>query len=347
MSQNIIYKYTFVSKKPYYESFVYRDVFQIIPHELSLKSENQLMDYHYLNVIEINLNRFYEVIYESVDISKIFFNCQKLESNHEKIFSLSEASPLFIKDHYISLPKWILLNILTVFSNYKHFDYTDEISEGWYKKIPFKDSEFEWGKKWLPEDGIRILSFTSFSEYVELVDRANYLKQVSESKEKVNFPDDIYKKLDTFFNLKEEIRECFLASVVLFNQAISSHTRFGSLSIVSFVSSIENLVQFEHRNNAIAKCDHCHQEIYRVTKKFNDFVNSNTVGFYSQNELKQMLGDVYAKRSSIVHKGRLFPHEKSSPLWTENYFDFCIMEKGCESLTRFILNSWISKHYTQ
>ncbi|MBU3928530.1 MAG: hypothetical protein KKB74_12050 [Bacteroidetes bacterium] len=347
MSQNIIYKYTFVSKKPYFEMFKYKNVFQIIPHLLTLKSENTLIEYHYLNILEINLNEFYKLVNTEVNINKIFSDYETLEAQTEKAITLSQAEPLIKMDHFIAYPKWIILNVLTVLTNYKHFDYSEEISDGWFKKLPPKGKKIEWGKKLLPDDGIRIQSYSSSkNSTVEMIESSEYLKTVSESGEKIKYPSDIYVKLDYFFYLDENDRECYISSIALFNQAINSHSIFGSQSIVSFVSSIENLVHFTHRNTKVEKCNCCNQDKYRVTKKFNDFVDLYSEGFYTRNELKKMIGDVYAKRSSIVHKGNLFPHELALPLWSENYFDSSLLKVGFESLTRYVLNQWLRKYCT-
>ena len=342
MTKNIFCRYTFITKIPYNETYKYKDVFQVIPHELTLNNDYSIRNNHCLNAIEINLNKFYELLNPEIDINKIFLDYKKLEN---KTIDLSQAYPVILKDHYTSLPNWIILNVLSVFTNFNHFDYSDQISEGWYKKIPFKRKKLEFGKKWLPENGNRISSFTiAINESIELIESSKYSKQICESGEKIYYPIDITERLNNFFKLQEEERSCYLTSIVLFKQALSNHTKFGSMSLVSLVSSIENLVFFTYRNTKIQKCECCQQERYKVTKKFNDFVKLYSEGFYTKKVIKEMIGDIYARRSSIVHKGMLFPHENSSSSFSkEKYFDseIVIMEIGCASLTRYILNKWL------
>lgn len=345
MGTDILYKYTFVSKIPYLEIFKYKDVFQVVPHELTIESENTLADYHYFNTLEVNLNNFYELFDSNVNIKSIFSNYDKFESNNRDTISLSEAGPLIVKEHYVEYPKWLILNLMSVVIKYKHFDYSEEKSDAWFMELPFKKGNPKWGRKMIPDNVKRIQSeSSSISKTVERIDSCEYWTQVYTNEVKIKHPDDIVKNIELFLSLPAEGKECYLTSITIFNQALSTNKLFGSQSIVSFVTSIENLVDFTYKDAKVEKCECCQQDRYRVTKKFNDFIDLYSEGFYSRKGLKKIIGDVYAKRSSIVHKGSLFPHETSLPLWEEGYFNSGIIELGIESQIRYVLNQWLKKY---
>lgn len=339
----MFFRYTFLTNIPYKESYKYKDVFQIFPNELSLKEESYLGDYHYLNYIEINLIRFYELINSDVKIQNVMQDYKELiEGNNESI-DISQIGPLIRREHYKAMPKWIIIRLLSVFTNFLHFDYDEHNLDGWFRKLPPDGSEIEWGKKWIPIYDIEIQSFSTnlFSD-IETINDLEYSKSIDEFGGRIKYPKNINTKFDNYFRIPINAREVYTDSVVMFVQARSIRNIQSSLSVVALTSAIENLVNFKHKDIKIDKCDSCGQEKYKVTKKFNDFIKENTLGYYSQKEIKGLIGDIYARRSLIVHKGELFQHEKGNPIWSDKYFDETLVEVGFISLTRYILNYWIT-----
>jgi hypothetical protein len=340
------HQYTFLTNIPYTESYKYKNVFQIIPSNLSIEEESKLRNCHYLNYLEINLLAFFELVDSDVNILNVLENYRSLMDKNDISINLSQAGPIIFREYYLNSPKWLIIKLLSVFTNYFHFDYSDEILDGWFRKLPPNEEGIEWGKKWLPVNDVDISLFSSNScNKIEKCLDSEYSKIVHDSGTKIIFPESIDEKFDNYFNASKDERKAFNDSIVLFNHAMSIHENLSSLAIVSLVSAIENLVNFKHRNDKIENCECCGQPKYRVTKKFNDFIKDNTEGYLNESDIKKYIGDIYSRRSSIVHSGKLFVHERGMPLWEANYFESIVELKGTFSLVRYILNFWIKTLY--
>ncbi|MBE7630515.1 hypothetical protein G1K46_12515 [Tenacibaculum finnmarkense] len=341
------YRYPILTKIPYTDFFRYRDIFQIIPfkeEEFNLK----LSEYHFVNILEINLEELFKYIDKSIDIQLLFIeNNELLESGKESI-NLTEAEPLIKFDYYINYAKSLVIEILSTITIFEHFDYPNETSNGWFREINPKNKEItvKWGKKWLPISNSPIKSFskTLLFNKIEENNSLQYFKTIGSSYKKIKFPSDIEEKLNNFFKLDIEVRDVLNNSFIYFLHANHIKEDFPSLAIVSLINSIENLVNYNHKNTKVQKCNECGQDRYRITKKFNDFLDENLQGYYSRKEIKGMIGDIYSKRSKIVHTGNLYKSEKNKPIWEDSLLDSTLDLTVIITVTRIVINSWIKNY---
>jgi hypothetical protein len=343
------YRYPVLTKTPYTDFFRYRDIFQILPFQEEEFNLN-LSEYHFVSILEINLEELFKYVDKSIDFQQIFIeNNQLLESGKESI-NLTEAEPLIKCDHYINYAKSLVLGILSTITLFEHFDYPNETSNGWFREIPPKNKELtiKWGKKWLPISNSPIESFskTQFFNRIEEKNPLEYFKTIDSSYKKIKFPSDIEEKLNKFFTLDIEVREVLDNSFTYFLHANHVKDDFPSLAIVSLVNSIENLVNYNHKNTTVEKCNECGQDRFRITKKFNDFLDKNLEGYYSRKEIGGMIGDIYSKRSKIVHTGNLYKSEKNKPIWEGSLLDSTSDIIVIIAVTRIVINSWIKNYCT-
>ncbi|PHN04377.1 HEPN domain-containing protein [Flavilitoribacter nigricans] len=342
----MFYQYPVLTKTPYREAFVYRDVFQIFPDE-DFNEEIELGDYHHMSLLEVDLGKFYELFQSYLDIGEVLKRAENLRDSGIETINLEQAAPLIMEDHFVLLPKYLITKLLTVFTNFHHFDYSGENEDGWFRILPPNGEKIQWGKKWLPRNRKEITAFSeSPRKGIEKVSFDDYSKRVSDIGDKINYPLDIERRFDAYFELDKESQDVFNDSVVFFNQAINIQDDLSSLAIVSLVTSIEGLVNLKFKDFAVETCDCCGQNRYRTTRKFNDFVKENSIGFYSKSKIRKMIGDIYARRSSIVHTGKLFAHERGKPIWEKGIFQNRIVLIGALGLVRYILNYWILNNPT-
>ena len=343
------YRYPVLTKRPYTDFFRYRNIFQILPYEEE-EFNLKLSEYHFVSILEINLEELFKYVDKSIDVQLLFVeNNELLESGKESI-NLTEAAPLIKFDHYINYAKSLVIGVLSTITLFEHFDYPNETSNGWFREIPPQNKEFivKWGGKCLPISNSQIESFskTQLFNRIEEKNPLEYFKTLDSNYKKIKFPSDIEDKLNKFFNLEIEVREVLDNSFTYFLHANHVKEDFPSLAIVSLVNSIENLVNYNHKNTTVEKCNECGQDRFRITKKFNDFLDENLEGYYSRKEIKGMIGDIYSKRSKIVHTGNLYKSEKNKPIWEGSLLDSKLDLTVTIAVTRIVINSWIKNYCT-
>lgn len=341
----MVYSFIIFSKEPYKESYSFGNVFQIFPSEESVSEIDKPSDFHHRNILEINLDKFYSLYDEGINIQKIHNEATKINFGVKNVINLSEAAPLFHESHYIHYPKEIICRLLTLFTNHYHFDYNDTPTLGWFRKIPSESHEVAWGQFWNVGGSEKMGGFTNIQhEGITKVPDEDYYKRPLPSKW-VSYPYGINDKFHSYFQLSEEDRDIFNSSIIFFYYAVRLRREMSSLSILSLTSSIENLVNFKHKDDSIEKCSNCGQLQFRVTKKFNDFMQENSKGFYSKNEIQKFIGDIYNLRSAIVHKGKVSEAEKNKPIWERRYFDYEHETTIGILQARYVLNNWLKEYY--
>ena len=123
------------------------------------------------------------------------------------------------------------------------------------------------------------------------------------SKSGIILPEDITSALDTYYGLDANSRKSVFAAMTLISNGINLGIQYQSLGFISYITSIETLVNFEYKNLKVEYCKECGQPQYKVRKKFLDllakYVSSSEK---SQSKFKKM----YDLRSKIAHTGELF-----------------------------------------
>lgn len=217
--------------------------------------------------------------------------------------------------------------IMTALSNFEFFTY-DSLAQNWGVVAPNKSfnsmttediAEFNVNARnsiWMGVAGYmyeefsidRIVSELSILEgNVMMKPDENPLyftdNPIEEDKDKILFHKDITKVLDSYYALDNKVRKNVYSAIVLIANAIKLGIYYQSLGFVSFISSIETMVDLENRNVKVHHCKNCGQPIYSVKKKFIDYL----VKYVSSTEnSKKKFSDLYKLRSKIAHTGKLF-----------------------------------------
>ncbi len=118
----------------------------------------------------------------------------------------------------------------------------------------------------------------------------------------VKFPNYTDVAINNFFALDDEARETVNSAASLISNGVELRTKMRSLSFISFVSSIETMVNYEFKGVPIDACNNCGQPRYKVVKKFKDYLAK-----YASNSssTKKEVDKIYSLRSTIAHTGLL------------------------------------------
>ena len=124
-----------------------------------------------------------------------------------------------------------------------------------------------------------------------------------EGEEVVKFSQLISAAFHNYFALGNDEKQIVDAAVSLITNGIDLRNKMKSLSFISFVSSIETMVNHEFRDEEVKRCETCGTQQFRVMGKFRDYL----LKYASDNpETKKEVTDIYYIRSKIVHTGLLF-----------------------------------------
>lgn len=201
-----------------------------------------------------------------------------------------------------------ILLLLTCITNQRFFRYS--YRQAWFisfgTKAQIKEpSVSEWRQEFYLDHGFDqdIEQFTNIPiAHIPKIDINLYYNNRRPNNEALNLPENITALLDGYFNLQDDAKRSFLTSCSLMEQGMKLWAEHMSLSITAFVSAIETLIAFDHKDDKVEKCDSCGQEKYKVTQKFTDFYakyGSDTP------EFKKYATKIYQFRSKILHKGEL------------------------------------------
>lgn len=151
-------------------------------------------------------------------------------------------------------------------------------------------------------------------------------------------PDLFSDILDAYYSLDQNDKSAFLKSVTIFKNAIKIKSISPSISFACFVSSIESLVDYIHKDVKIEKCKECSAPRYAVTRKFTEFLTK-----YSSNteELISFYKKSYTQRSKILHAGALFLGEHIPTGWAESDWEAYHMNSGIERICRIAFTNWV------
>lgn len=148
--------------------------------------------------------------------------------------------------------------------------------------------------------------------------------------------------IEKYYNLDSEEKKIARKALKLFYDGIKLEVEYPSLSFISMISAIENLISFYCKEKKIKPCDHCGQPMFKVRKKFLLF----TQKFLGNDEdgLRRYLDKLYGLRSYIVHEGmlllseeRLLTGEREIDPRRDDYW----IRINTTLITRLILINWI------
>lgn len=290
------YRRTIVfSKRPLKEAFCYRDVFIIqpitranIPHSPYAKHYPAFLDYR---IDEKEGLEEYDLMQKDIDKAK-------------KICSL-----------------------LTALSNFEFFTYNSNMSQWGFvaPSVSFeelsKEEEDRYNETaktsvWVPfavytypefaqDCVINSLSILGDNTEMNLDENPLYFTDnpIQEQKEKVTFQEKLTDVLDSFYSLPEDDQRTVYSAIVLVANGIKLGVQHQSIGFVSFISSIETMIDFENKQAKKEFCEACGQPKYSVRKKFLDYLAK----YVSRTDTsKKKFDRLYKLRSNIAHTGKLF-----------------------------------------
>lgn len=200
-----------------------------------------------------------------------------------------------------------LLLLLTAFGNFRMF--TPSNHQGWFIShgtagTEVADKSPHWGQECYFVPGYQ-LSSEGFTEPkappVIQSDPSAYWGSALDQPR--GFPSIISDLLDAAHMISDDAKLALLASCSLLDQGISLWQTHPSLSFASCVSSLEALIEFEHKAQKLEPCPKCEHKHFQVTKKFLEFFakyGSPTP------EFRKYAKKIYDYRSEILHCGKLF-----------------------------------------
>lgn len=153
-----------------------------------------------------------------------------------------------------------------------------------------------------------------------------------------SIPDIFDEILDTYYSLGQDDKIALLKSATLFSNAKKIYQISPSISFACFVSSIESLVGYIHKDVKIENCKECSTPRYSVTRKFTDFLRRYTS---DSSEFIKFYRDSYSKRSRILHAGDLFFGEHEPINWDERDWQSHHMTFGIERICRIAITNWL------
>lgn len=307
------------SKTPLKTHFRFKDLFQIFPCEYPNAPKSQYADDFPL-IIEYWIDED-----ENPELSE----------DYEKIKWF--AAPAANKINRLNK----LTRLLTSITNHRFFSYQNR--EGMYGMV-MPDGEIDSSindesPKWIlpiiaypdyPND----MKITEFSKQIhsdsEFIEHKEYFVDdpIDDKKKVITFPNSIHQILTNYFDLTNEKRKIIDAVNHLISNGIEIKFRMKSISFLTFVSSIETIINLEYKINKLdieidcdvcqsiksspVTCPKCGKPVWGIAAKFREFCKKYIAqGEESFKKYKR----IYNLRSQIAHSGELLLGDEQTD-WT-------------------------------
>lgn len=291
LAERTFYKVIVFCSNPLIGKFRFNDLFQIYP----LKSEYAPTS---------GLVKFYPVVLE--------YHLGKIEAEPVPKGLEDVAQELTLLKHNSNVQKEIL-NLLSIISNY-HF-FVPDVMPQWFINLDESKSKDEIDSQ-VSQPGLNIYTYpqlqaetkiTTFStvDYpnVELVQHQDYYSHFGlDVDEVVKFPEHIDATIHKYYTVVGEEYEAVISAIAQIVNGIDLRDRMKSLSFLSFVSSIETMVNFENKNVQVDSCKSCGQPMFKVMSKFREYIFKYGI---DNDKLKKEVDKIYSLRSKMVHAGLL------------------------------------------
>jgi len=261
-----------------------------------------------------------------------------------------------------------ITRLLTAITNHRIHNYSDtELKWG----IPLPDntedekvnnstSSLIMGLYYYPNIGSD-LKIDKFSDErhkrIELVSHKLYYTNdpFDDKNKEIKFPDSIYIILEKYFSLDLNSKKIIDSICHLTCNGVDLKTKMKSISFISFVSSIETLVNFEYKDQKDAiefechdcqtiksspiVCHKCGRPIWGVKAKFKRFLKTYVA---SSEDAQTKFNRIYNLRSNIVHNGMLLLGDEQMDWAKSNKADSQFMTHlETMQLARLSLVNWL------
>ena len=267
------------SYKPLTERYKYKNIFQILPPNKGWKQPKYLLGEHPF-VIEYDnsyIRPFLKETEREKDINPEFLKNVDAKGRREWAF---------LKELYAAL---------TVFTAHYFFE-----------NNKYSQNRRQLGKRYFYHN----FQNTNKPE-IERLDLVDSFEKARLLGEKIYFPDSIDHLFDKYFSLKDEALDVLRISILLIYKSYEIRSISPSLSLVSLISSIENIVNFEGKDIKFPHCPECNKVRSSLSKRFNDFV----IKYSYTTDTKMMKKNaefIYKLRSKIAHAGQLLYYDYAS-----------------------------------
>lgn len=260
-----------------------------------------------------------EYSFDEMDIETL----RKVRTEGLSSSSYIPEDAFFVTDYYrskqqeiLSILSVITRNLVTTESPARHWvrEGDNAIQPGRFSdSLHFFDGYSRLGTWFSTQDSLEI----------SLVNSTTYYNQTGNAGGSFALSDATISLLETYFDLNDDEKRAFLSACVLFSKALEAKTVSVSLTYIGIVSSLEALIDFEHRGEKENRCKKCNQLKYKVRKKFCEFVAEYAS---TDIECKKFANNLYDRRSGIGHRGelladdvvgRVVPPSAENQDWTE------------------------------
>lgn len=322
------------SKTPLKNHFRFGDEFQIFP-----------CDYENVPVskFQYDFSIVLEYWYDKDEVLEVSEDLQDLENVTS-----------FISENFKKLHQAIrITRLLTAITNHKFFVYNEKyetngrwgvsLPEGEIKvgeKIPTSSWSIPWFQYASIADDLKITEFsTQRHNDFDFLPHIDYFTQdpIDDKNKVITFPSSVFNFLEIYFNVDPIFKKMLDTVMHLISNGIDLKLRMKSLSFLSFVSSIETLVNYHYKDakdqivfecrycqtikSSPIHCQKCDRPIWGIKAKFRDFLKTYVA---SSEASVTKFNKIYNLRSEIVHTGTLLlgdeqfnwkPTEKENKQW--------------------------------
>ncbi|GCE89067.1 hypothetical protein MSKU15_0668 [Komagataeibacter diospyri] len=125
-----------------------------------------------------------------------------------------------------------------------------------------------------------------------------------------------------YFKLEPDDRDKYDASIFLYRMAQDVSVKSASLSVLSYISSVENLMDFDAIKTKFKpeQCDKCGQQAYKISRRFKEFMKKYSCIQGGDVESNKLLNKIYSMRSSITHTGGILNLDRDLTLFPQESF---------------------------
>src|SRR5919199_1020930 len=170
----------------------------------------------------------------------------------------------------------------------------------------------------------------------------------------IYFPNTIFKALDSYFSLNKTEKKLVDSVTHLICNGIDIQDNMKSLSFLSFVSSLETLINYEYTdkdkgiefecgeckriNKSPFTCKKCGNPTWGVAAKFREFLKEFVSS--SEDSMKRYR-KIYSVRSKIVHNGLLLIGDSEFNMLLSSLNKEWKLQVETLQLCRIALNNWL------
>lgn len=311
--RNVVFTLTPLGAK-----FRYKEEFQVFPL-LSDKAPQSEVASHFPVCIEYWIDTD-EIVNVGKDINKYVGVEIEKEDQESTAFDQSMSKMTFLTNKLREI-----CNLLSAITNHRFF--TPKSPKQFWALPLYKDN---------PEDYNECSSFWAFEFFyypelphelkIEYFSDLGKLEPISliptktyylndpfdHPKKLITFPDTIHYTLDRYYSLNETERRVVNSTIYLICNSLELRDDMKSLALLSAVSAIETLINYEYRNEKIEfeckdcqtiksssyHCQKCNRPIWGIAQKFRKFLLTYVS---SSEESRKKYNKIYSLRSKIAH----------------------------------------------